>query len=51
MNRRSLCSTGFFASVVVVLMTALAGCTDPNTMQVNSAHNAPEPREHQHFDR
>jgi hypothetical protein len=34
MNRRSLCSAGFFASVVVVLITALSACTDPNT-QVN----------------
>jgi hypothetical protein len=35
MNRRSLCSAGFFASVVVVLITALSACTDPNNTQIN----------------
>jgi hypothetical protein len=40
MNRRSLCSAGFFASVVIVLMTVLSGCTDPNTMQVKGAHDS-----------
>jgi hypothetical protein len=38
MNRRSLCSAGFFASLIVVL-TALSACTDPNT-QVNDPRYA-----------
>jgi len=42
MTRRPLPATAFLASVVVVLVTALSACTDPNTMQVRDARdNAP----------
>jgi hypothetical protein len=41
MTRNRICSAGFFASVVVVLVTVLSGCTDPNnTAQVNDPYTA-----------
>jgi hypothetical protein len=45
MTRRSLRSTGLFASVVVVLVTVLAGCTDPNTMRTNNNGQSQDPPE------
>jgi hypothetical protein len=38
MTRSRICSAGFFASVLVVLVSALSACTDPNA-QVNDPSN------------
>jgi hypothetical protein len=38
MTRSRICSAGFFASILVVLVTVLSACTDPNT-QVNDPSN------------
>ncbi len=35
---RSICTAGFFASILVLFTMFAAGCTDPN-MQVNDAHS------------
>jgi hypothetical protein len=39
MTRSRICSAGFFASIVVVLVTVLSACTDPNTTQVSDPSN------------
>jgi hypothetical protein len=39
MTRRPLCSAAFFTSILVVLLSALSACTDPNTMQAADAHS------------
>jgi len=39
MSRRTLTSAWLFASVLVVLVSSLAACTDPNVMQAGDAHS------------